>query len=255
MGQELVVSRNSAGPAIKATILRYSLWGQALCLGQEREADGQSGRVRLSISAARIRSGQFSRSPRGDAILNEDFDELQRRLERITSRDFPAEDGMDAESAELRAAWLAFGELLRATRAGREAFSRPIIAPPRPRKRSGRLLAKIAALAACTLIVVGVAWRQRTTRPTSTTSPAPAAAVAAHVRKAPSTTTLPSASAAGSSAETELKWDDSLDGEIASAGRVVAQVEQDQLASAGTAKDIQRQIEIIQKGMEKSPFE
>ena len=192
--------------------------------------------------------------PHGRRDFERKLRRTQHRLERITARDCAAEEGMDPQSAELRAAWLAFGELLKASEANREFPPRPI-APPRPRKRPAWLLAKIAVLAACVLVVVGVAWRQRTTRPASTAAPAPPSTLAVHVGKAPSATTSPSASLAGSPAETELKWDDSLDGEIARAGRVMAQVEQDQLASAGTARDIQSQIEIIQKGMEKGPFE
>ena len=186
--------------------------------------------------------------------VNEDFDELQRRLERITARDFPAEDGMDAAVRRVAGRLAGLRRVVRGEPGGMVRLPTADCAAS-PSETLGTALGKIAALAACTLIVVGVAWRQRTTRPASTAAPAPPSALAAHVRKAPSATTLPSAPAAASSAETELKWDDSLDGEIARAGRVVAQVEQDQLASAGTAKDIQRQIEIIQKGMEKSPFE
>ena len=40
--------------------------------------------------------------------------ELERRLERATARQCPAEDSLEPETAALRAGWLALGELLEA---------------------------------------------------------------------------------------------------------------------------------------------
>jgi len=90
--------------------------------------------------------------------VNDEWDKLERQLERATAPDGPTAGSLDAETASLREGWLALGELLRAVEPAVEPPLR-LPKPNRPVRRTGRKAAGIAVLAASLLVGLTLAGR------------------------------------------------------------------------------------------------
>jgi len=182
--------------------------------------------------------------------------ELERRLERATARQCPAEDSLEPETAALRAGWLALGELLEAAQP--QADPPPRLLSLRPVQRRKRWLpVTMAVTAASVLLAVTVAWSVRGIRPAAIPSPQPSQVADGRIKPSPAAAkqTLPRTAeqmpTASGNAET---WDDSLDQEIERAGRAILQAQQDQLASAAASGRFQYQLENLKKDLEDSPL-
>jgi hypothetical protein len=104
--------------------------------------------------------------------VSDGLDEFQRRLELITSGRCPADAPLDAESAALREAWLALGDLLEASQGS--GGQRPTRVSPRPRgrRRKGLWVAVAAALAGSLLMAVSIGQHLRPAGPPAASSPA-----------------------------------------------------------------------------------
>lgn len=186
--------------------------------------------------------------------MSDDLSELQRRLEQITAGRDAAGAELDPESAELRAAWLAFGELLEADQSGVGSAARPLRLPPTGRRR-GWPLAAVAAMAASVLVAVTVLWHTRTVTPGPAASGSPAAVAVKNATPPVPLQTAPARSAQPSSFVAGLSLDDPLDQQIASVGRTIVEIRQDQFVSAAGPSSLQYQLESVRTGIEASPFE
>jgi hypothetical protein len=187
--------------------------------------------------------------------MTDDLEALQRRLEKATARPSPAEDAVDAETAALRAGWLALGELLEAAPPQADPLSRPA-GPPVPRRRRW-LPAAMAVLAASILIAVIVPWSLRGTK--SAVAPAPpqlAQVAGSHPRpssaaaSAERATPPQTAQHAPPAARPSEPWDDSLDQEIAAAAEAIASVQDGWRGDASDPSAIEYQLQQIRKDIE-----
>ncbi len=221
--------------------------------------------------------------------MNDDLSELQRSLELITAAQLPPDVELDRESAELRAAWSAFGKLLDAAQAGGE-FPAQTLQPPRIGRRCRWPLVAIAVLAATVLLAITVALHLRRA-PGSTISGAsaevavkgpdvsPRSAVTTGSRpvkfslvitgvtprspvitgnrsagvshRATSGTAKPIAAA---SRDTRQQWNDPLDQQMHRVDAMVMQVRDDSLASTVGSGQIRYQFEKIPKGIDEVSF-
>lgn len=181
--------------------------------------------------------------------MTDDLGELERRLELATARHCPAEVLLEPETAGLRAAWLALGEVLEASQPQVELPLKRL--PPLPAKPRRRWLAPmVATMATSALIVVTAAWYVRGTKPATAVSPSPAAiANNSHATPSPA-----KKRAAAASRDAELAWDDSLDQEIALAGQAIALAQRDRFASAPASNRVQYQMETLGKELDDNPL-
>jgi len=172
--------------------------------------------------------------------VNDEWDRLERQLERATAPECPAPDALDAETASLRDGWLALGELLRAVEPPVEPPLK-LIEPDRPVRRIARTAAGIAVLAASLLVGLTVArtWI-RADRPAelATRRDTPRSEIARADAEPPHTVAKPSATVAEpSTSDAEPPdaasladwggWDDPLDRQIASVAQEVVRIQQD----------------------------
>lgn len=141
--------------------------------------------------------------------MSDELSKLQRQLEQATAADCPPEVPLDAETASMREGWLALGQLLEAAQPAPDEPPklRPI---PRRTARTRWRLAGIAGLAASLVIGVTLGWSLIVLRHSGSPSP-PRGGVASQDMKQPD----------------ELNWDDSLDQQIAQAGRQLISIQQD----------------------------
>jgi hypothetical protein len=223
-----------------------------------------------------------------NSSVSDDFPDFERRHELITAapgspqlgRLGPADEGLDDESAELRATWLAFGKLLDTARAdlaaARGSRSSEWIGksptPVRHRPRFIQVAVAVAALAATLLVAITAAWHIHGGLRTAVPQLSPEVAVkspdAPHsaavnsggrvgVTSPLSTagTVLPAAPMAGVLAAADRRsaaeeWNDPLDQQLDRAGRAVVQVQDDTLASADRLGLIQYKVENIRHDIE-----
>jgi hypothetical protein len=190
--------------------------------------------------------------------MNEDLSRLKQMLEEVTAAEAPAagsapvEQG-DAESASLREAWLAFGQLIRAADASLPAMPEvlPVGVPALAGKPHGfRLkagLQLIAATAAALLIAISCGWwigrdgKQDNRKPSlaHSTTPGPATSRAEIKTATPAVLPkqdLPKAAAAQAEEATNKQpkagaaktstWDDPLETQIAAVSQQIRNVQQ-----------------------------
>lgn len=180
--------------------------------------------------------------------MTDDLGQLERRLELATARHCPAGDSLEPETAGLRAAWLALGEVLEAAQPQVELPLKRL--PPLPAKPHRRwLAATVAAMAASVLIAATVTWYVRRTMPEATVPPSRGA-----IANNEQTPSAPAKKTATTVHDTEFAWDDSLDQEIALAGQAIALAQRDQLASAAASNRVQYQMETLNKELDDSPL-
>jgi hypothetical protein len=161
-------------------------------------------------------------------MTTNDLEKTLRLLGKATTADDAPADRLDPETASLREAWLAFGELLEAVQPGdcpnfhvNENETVPFGAHARPRRQ--RLLA--AGLLAASLLVGAVTvWMLYGARQENPAAE-PEQMAATNRQDAPST----QARAKNASTADEPQWDDSLDEQFAHVGWQMACVRQNQL--------------------------
>ena len=173
--------------------------------------------------------------------MSEDLENMQRSLERATAAKDAPQAGLDPQTASLREAWLTFGQLLEAAQPATELpLDRWQTTPPRARKR--RWLLPVAAVLAASLLVGVVAtWMLRAANQPQSPGPAPEEMVATSNHVASPTREQPTAAPAVNG----LQWDDSLDEQLAQAGRQVAYAQQDQFPGADAFGLMQYRIEQV----------
>ena len=177
---------------------------------------------------------------------NEDLLRLKQMLEEATAADASAEHG-DAETASLREAWLAFGQLVRAADASLPAMPdfMPSLAPQQPRR--SRWIALIAATAAVLLIAITCGWwighdrKPNNGEPSIAQTPPPEQAISqpettAAVPAALPKQDLPKPGVAQAKKATNEQpklatakastWDDPLETQIASVSQQIRNIEQ-----------------------------
>jgi hypothetical protein len=145
--------------------------------------------------------------------MKDDFIVEQRALEQATATgDLPAER-LDAETASLREAWLALGEILEAAQPPNSVSPLALeegpgvrVVAPRTRLRWSRLLAA-GALAAALLLAVAAIWTLGSSRPQDNSDKVPKPMVANNHQGARS----PGAIAKGGATADLPRWDDSFD--------------------------------------------
>ena len=190
--------------------------------------------------------------------MNDDLRKLERQLEQATAgRDAPRA-ALDPQTASLREAWLAFGQLLEA------ATSTPAASPGAmswtpPREHRRWLVPAALALAASLLVGLTVAWGVRGHGPFARPGGA-AIEVASNGGKEATPdpeATPPAVSPADSPADSpaaELAWDDTLDSEIASAGRAVVSVRHDWLGLAEGSSAVRYGLRRLEEDLRDSPL-
>jgi len=177
--------------------------------------------------------------------MNRDLKTLERQLESATSREIPPNASLDQETASLREAWLAFGQLLEAAQPGSDQAMGLLRDPPARRRRRW-LLATVVGLAASLLVAAMITWSGRRTGPAVVlTGPPVDVAVKRAEQSAPAE--KPSSPAGSGSA---LAWDDALDKEIIVAGQAVVSADQDWTHLAGAGTTLRYGLEEVQKDIE-----
>ncbi|MFZ1936189.1 MAG: hypothetical protein WCB27_14965 [Thermoguttaceae bacterium] len=145
--------------------------------------------------------------------MKDDLETARRVLEEATAADDRPAERLDAETASLREAWLAFGAMLEAAQP--PAFVSPLplgeepgvrAAPSRIRSRRRRLLAA-GLLAASLLVAAATIWTLRTANRQDNPADVPKQMAKTNQQGVP----LPRVNAKGGSTADEPKWDDSLD--------------------------------------------
>jgi len=174
-------------------------------------------------------------------VNDDDLKNMQRSLERATAAKDAPQVGLDSQTASLREAWLAFGRLLEAAQPSTELpLDRWKTTPPPARNRRW-ILPAAAVLAASLLVGVVAVWMLRATNQPQGAGPAPEQMVATSNHVAAPMREQPAAAPAVEGSE----WDDSLDEQLAQAGRQVAYAQQDQFPGADTFGLVQYQIEQV----------
>ncbi len=205
---------------------------------------------------------------------------LKQMLENATAADTSAagntvsaghstSESHDAETASLREAWLAFGQLIRAADASLAAM--PNIATPPPKPRRSRWLGLVAAAAAALLVAVTFGWcigrnakpdnrepslvqRATPARPNpqpenKTASPAPAVKQdllqTAVVRAEKATNEQPKTATA-----TTSTWDDPLETQIASVSQQISNVEQNWQHRVDDVDLVQYRIDAVSESLQ-----
>ncbi len=204
--------------------------------------------------------------------MSTNFKTLEQQLEWATVRDLAPDALPDQETASLREAWLAFGQLLAAAQ---PASDQPLecLAHPPGRARRRWLLATIAGLAASLLVAATIAWSVRRTGP-ARVIPTPSGDVGVtHVTPSEVNKALGEKLSSPTAPGSVLTWDDALDKEIAVAGQsavsvdddpldkqiavvgqAVASVDQDWPLLAGASAPVRYGLEGIEKDIENNPL-
>jgi hypothetical protein len=169
--------------------------------------------------------------------MKDDIEALQRSLERATASgntpgdgDSPA-DALDPETASLREAWLAFGQMLES--ATPHTVTSPLLLGEGTGVRAARSrtfvhrrsLPKIALLAASILVVVAATWIVGNALRQTGSGAAPEKAVAVKGSDVPSHRTRVQTPVAAD----EPQWDDSLDEQFAQVGWQMLCIRQNRL--------------------------
>jgi hypothetical protein len=208
--------------------------------------------------------------------MNDDLGELRRSLEHITAcgGSSDREQGPDAESAALRTAWLAFGQLLESAETDTGSAARPLRLaegwPNVPARRRGhrRLFISVAAMAASVLLAVTAVWHWQTTRsvavrtaasPLSNTASLNTALpnkVAKDIKRSVPPATSRRTTTPAVSLQAKWQWDDAVDREIEVVGRaaVRAQQGQEQLASLTAVSRVQNRVESMRQAIDANAF-
>jgi len=171
--------------------------------------------------------------------MNEDKNELEalrQSLELATAReDVPADD-LDPKTASLRAAWLAFGQLLE-TALPPAATSTNRLKPLPMAQLRQRVLSAVALLAASLLIAVAFAWTLHATiasrRPGLSDS----------VKNARRGTPLPTR-------HDPTQWDDSLDDRFAQVGWQMLSIRQNRLFSTDAIGIVEYQVDQLTRAIQ-----
>lgn len=179
--------------------------------------------------------------------MTDDLRELERRLEEATASPNAAADGLDADTAALRAGWLALGELLETTQPAADVQLPPMPLPPAPRRTRWAPVA-LAALAASLLVALTATWCARGTKPVAPL-PTPSPEIAGNAAK-PSAAPIQQKPVEPD--DVEIAWDDSLDEEFAQASQAITQARQDWLATATTWRvyHFESQLENVKKDLD-----
>ncbi len=179
--------------------------------------------------------------------MSDDPRELERQLEQATARSGPSGAPLDPETASLREAWLALGQLLETAHPATDLPVQPRAAP-RARRRPRWLVPAAVALAASLLIGVTVVWTVRGLGPSSDASSggmalegaSPSASIAQRPSRA-----LP---------EAKLAWHDTLDNEIVLAGQAVVSAQEDWPILADASNSVQYGLQQVEKDVQGSPL-
>jgi len=182
--------------------------------------------------------------------MNDELRKLERQLEQATAgRDSP-KAALDSQAASLREAWLAFGQLLEAATSTPSASPGAMPwAPPRVHRRW--LLPAALALAASLLVALTVAWGVRGHGP-----PAGPGGAAKELASSGGKEATPAPEPTGPALlpDVELAWDDTLDSEIASAGRAVVSVRHDWLGRADGSSAVRYGLRQLDEDLRDSPL-
>lgn len=177
--------------------------------------------------------------------MNDESNQLERRLEQATARRLPADTPLDSETAALREGWLALGQLLEAV----ETVSGPAAplpaVPPGPPPRSWRVLSVVAALAASLLVAGVVAWKVFPTADSvqrANVVPAPAPS-----KEAPR---LPANDLAKAETAKEMSWDGTLDEGITKAYQEFLRIEQDSDNFGRMSESVSTRLEELAQELE-----
>jgi hypothetical protein len=179
--------------------------------------------------------------------MNEDLDKLQRSLEQATAPK-PAPGDLDLQTKSLRAAWVAFGQLLETAQPRTTELSFPLPSNgtgANAARRRRRLLSAAGLLAASLLIGIATAWMFRTT----TNQPASPVVLAGQTASVNTNRVTP-AEKQRQAAATDPQWNDSLDEQIAQVGQGVILAQQDQYSAADALGAVQYGIERIQQDVD-----
>ncbi|MHB1036597.1 MAG: hypothetical protein ACYC35_17815 [Pirellulales bacterium] len=178
--------------------------------------------------------------------MNENLNELHERLTRATALAGSPDASLDEQTASLREAWLAFGQLLETAQSAADRPVRLAVTAPRRRRRIERA---VLALAACLLIAASALWVVQAVR-RSLDSGLPDAIVAENQ----SERTVPGTKVQGASPEADLAWEDPLDSEIIQAGQAVLSVREDVLGLADASHSVEYGLQQVDKEIQNEPL-
>ena len=182
--------------------------------------------------------------------MSDELSKLERQLRQATAPDAATDAPLDDETASLREGWLAFGQLLKNAQ---PSSDEPFELRPMPRRGSfaRRKLVLAVAVAASLLVVATLAWQLAGSW--ILVGPLPATEEIALPNTEQPNTEQPAPVVEEPQTELaadELKWDDSLDEQIASIGQEVVRVQQDWYSLGNAFSTVDYGLEQIEQDME-----
>jgi len=179
--------------------------------------------------------------------VSDELEKLQRRLEEATAADCPRHAPLDADTASLREAWLAFGQLLEAAQ---PVLHQPPKLPQIPRRAAGikRPTLGIAALAASLVVGVTVVWMLLGTGHSGDSSAGPGAVASLDTQQPALAKEKPQPAPAAA----ELRWNDSLDEQLVQVGEEIVRLQQDWYHLDDAFVPVYQGLEQVEKDIEDS---
>jgi hypothetical protein len=188
--------------------------------------------------------------------MNDDLRQLARQLEQATAGPDAPKAALDPQTASLREAWLAFGQLLEAATSTPGALPEAMPwTPPRGHRRW--LLPAALAMAASLLVALTVAWGVSGHGPLAGPGGAPkevASNGGKHIGPTPAPEPISPTVSPAAAPAVELAWDDTLDSEIVSAGRAVVSVGHDWLGRAAGSTAVPYGLSQLNEDLRESPL-
>lgn len=188
--------------------------------------------------------------------MNDELNQLERRLEQATSRQLPAGASLDSETASLREGWLALGHLLEAAEAASGPAAPLQPAPPSRPRRSWKVLGFVAAAAASLLVAGVLAWELfpgqdsgehaiKTPVGSKSLEPAEPSRVREKTLVTPSGDLALASKTPANAAKTakDTSWDGTVDESITKAYRELIRIEQDWTGFNGMSEPVSTKLE------------
>jgi hypothetical protein len=196
--------------------------------------------------------------------MSNEWNDLERQLEQATARPDSSGGPLDPQTASLREAWLAFGQLLDAAQPASGKGTVPFSSdenrdsPPRiqpvpwpARHRRAWLVPAAVGVAASLLVAVTIAWMTRGGGDSQSNPNRGTATLAGAPGPTQPGATVPQP---GVASQTELAWDDTLDKQIVLTGEAVLGAQEDWSVLADAANSVRYGIHQIQKDVQGSPL-
>ena len=179
-----------------------------------------------------------------------DVEELRRALEQATAAESTAEKEADPQTAGLREAWLALGQLLSAAEPPADWSSAPLVA--RPARRLRAWAAALCAVAASLLIGVAIYGLLGPKAGPVGPVPSPDTMAAAQQTPTEKIAVAPPKQKSAAPADDPTAWDDGMDKQFAAAGQNLISVEQSWSQTSDAADMVRYELQQMEQDVKEN---